>query len=127
MQNIKPIGGWSLDYIVALDLHRPGTAGDFLRASDERRQVIAALLSTKPIPSDPLEAADLAAFTSKGGHREMLTAACETLPAGLRGALARSGPHSRHKENEGWPFRIQLLRRLLPHREKHPVCRLVQL
>lgn len=92
MHNIKPISGWSLDYIVALDAHRAGTAGDFLRASVERRQVIAALLSTKPLPNDPGKAASLAAITSNGGHREMLRIAYGSAPTGIRGALARSGP-----------------------------------
>lgn len=92
MPNISPVAGWSLDYIFALDLNRPGTAGEFLRASPERRQVIAALLSMTPLPSEPGQAKELAKFTSGGGHREILTAAFGSVPSGLRGALARSGP-----------------------------------
>src|SRR5690242_8061336 len=92
MPSISPIAGWSLDYVVALDMHRPGTAGEFLRASPERRQVSAAFLSTRPVPCDPSEAREVASFIGRGGHREILTAAFGSVPDGLRGALARSGP-----------------------------------
>lgn len=97
MQDISPVSGWSLDYIVALDTHWPGTAGAFLRASAERRQVVAALLSAKPIPKQPIDAAKLAEFVSRANHKEILKAAFETVPTGMRGALARAGhePHPR--------------------------------
>ena len=91
MHDISPISGWSLDYIVALDAHRPGTAGAFLRASAERRQVVAALISTKPVPADPSDAIELATLMIAGGHRELLSAAFGTVPTGMRGALARTG------------------------------------
>ena len=32
---IRPVEGWALNYVVELDLHSPGTAGAFLRASNE--------------------------------------------------------------------------------------------
>ena len=97
MQTISPVAGWSLDYITALDLHWPGAAGTFLRASAERRQVVAALLSTKSIPSQLTEAEKLAEFISRANHKAILKAAYGTIPPGIRGALARSGsqPHPR--------------------------------
>ena len=97
MQDISPVTGWSLDYIAALDLHSPGAAGTFLRASAERRQVVAALLSTKPCPTDKSEAENLAEIVSRANHKVILEAAFGTVPPGMRGALARSGdqPHPR--------------------------------
>ena len=92
MEQIAPVSGWSLDYIVELDHHRPGTAGAFLRASAERRQVVAALLSTTPLPGCAAAMADLAYFVSSATHRELLGEAFKAVPVGFRGALARSGP-----------------------------------
>lgn len=92
MTDIEPVTGWSLSYIVELDTHRSGTAGAFLRASAERRQVIAAFLASKPLPSCAREAAALAEFISTATHRDILSEAFPTVPYGLRGALARSGP-----------------------------------
>ena len=97
MQHTEPVSGWSLNYIAALDAHAPGAAGAFLRASAERRQVIAALFSSKPLPTSPRQAGAVADFVSRANHREILVAAFGTVPRGLRGALARSGsqPHPR--------------------------------
>lgn len=92
MPHIEPVSGWSLSYIVALDMQRPGVAGEFFRASAERRQVIAALLSTKPEPPRHDEASELAKLIGEADHGEILTAAFGNVPCGLRGALARSGP-----------------------------------
>ena len=92
MQNIHPISGWALNYIVALDAHRPGVAGAYFRASDERRHVAAAMLATHPLPTSAPEARQLADFAMEAGHREILVAAFGRVPRGLRGALARSGP-----------------------------------
>lgn len=95
MQDIQPVTGWALNYIVALDVYAPGTAGEFLRASAERRQVIAALLSTKRLPHDRHDASKLAEFIGRADHRSILVEAFGSVPDGLRGALARSGsqPH----------------------------------
>ena len=95
---IKPAEGWALNYVVELDLHSPGTAGAFLRASNERRQVIAAFLSTRPCPTEPSEAIKLSDFISRADHREILVAAYGDPPSGLRGALARSGPCPHRKQ-----------------------------
>ena len=97
MQHIDPVLGWSLNYIAALDVHSPGVAGTFLHAGAERRQVIAAFLSSKPLPVSPRQAVEVAEFVSGANHREILSAAFGTVPCGLRGALARAGsqPHPR--------------------------------
>ena len=95
MSTIKPLVGWALDTVVKLDGHWPGAAGAFLRASDERRQVVAALLSSKPIPADPRTAGAFAEFVSRADHRAILCMAYGDVPIGLRGALGRAGhqPH----------------------------------
>lgn len=95
MQDILPVSGWALNRIVALDLHGAGLAGSFLRASTERRQVIAAFLSVTPHPSSPAAAMELAAFLASADHRTILSRAFGSVPVGFRGALARSGhqPH----------------------------------
>lgn len=92
MQHIDSVSGWSLDYIAALDANAPGAAGAFLRASAERRQVIAAFFSSKSLPASPRQAAEVAEFVSRANHRQILKTAFGTVPRGLRGALARSGP-----------------------------------
>lgn len=95
MQDIHPISGWSLNYIVSLDVHDPGLAGAFFRASNERRQVIATLFACRPAPTSKAEALELADLAKRATHREILIAAVGQVPTGLRGALARSGaqPH----------------------------------
>lgn len=94
---ISPADGWCLNFVVELDLHSAGTAGAFLRASNERRQVVAAFLSTRTMPSAPDETVELATFISRADHRQILRAAFGNPPAGLRRALARSGsrPHAK--------------------------------
>lgn len=97
MKAIFPVSGWCLARVVDLDRYAPGIAGSFLRASNERRQVIAALLAARPAPSSAEAAVELAKLASGARHSEMLEAAFTIVPSGLRGALARSGPqpHSR--------------------------------
>lgn len=97
IREIGPISGWALDYVVALDVHWPGIAGEFLRFGPERRQVIATLLATIRAPSDASDAIHIAEFVSRAGHKEILAKAFGTVPNGMRGALARSGsePHPR--------------------------------
>ena len=73
-ETISPVAGWSLNVIVELDRFRPGTAGAFLRSSDERRQVVSALLSVRSEPGDSTEAHDLAKFITAGSHDELLAA-----------------------------------------------------
>ncbi len=93
MKAIAPLKGWALDMVVELDRHSPGFAGFYLRASDERRQVIAALLASASIQfDDGARARNVADFLAGADHRSILNAAFGSVPAGLRGALARSGP-----------------------------------
>lgn len=95
MRDIQPISGWALNYIAALDELRPGLAGSFLRASTERRQVIAALLSVTPFPCASNAVRELGKFLADADHRTMLSQAFGSVPVGLRGALSRCGhqPH----------------------------------
>lgn len=86
-----------------LDLHCPGFAGHFLRASDERRQVIAAYLAMKRHHQSDgrcgeyksAREQEIARFLSSANHFNILKAAFASVPKGLRGALSRAGsqPH----------------------------------
>lgn len=90
MKSIAPFSGWMLDRIALLDEATPGFAGHYLRASDERRQVIAAFLSATELDDGALnEAAD---FVMEADHRSILIRAFGSVPTGLRSALGRSGP-----------------------------------
>lgn len=91
MQDIPPVSGWALDKVAALDLYAAGLAGSFLRASAERRQVIAALLSVTPLPGTSAAATELAEFLASADHRTILVRAFGSVPIGLRGALGRCG------------------------------------
>lgn len=115
INTIAPLNGWALDSVAELDRHAPGFAGAYLRASDERRQVIAAYLAVAPISFDDGHRARLSAdFLGGADHRAILRAAFGSVPVGLRGALARSGPQ---------PFDRRYYERLFkllsrpPHRE----------
>lgn len=93
INTIAPLTGWALDSVAELDRHAPGFAGAYLRSSDERRQVIAAYLAVAPIPFDDGHRARLSAdFLGGADHRAILRAGFGSVPVGLRGALARSGP-----------------------------------
>lgn len=94
---IIPADGWCLNLIVELDIASPGTAGAFLRASAERRQVVAAFLSSSAHPPEGAEGRELATFITSADHCQLLHAAYGKLPTGLRGALARSGPRPHGK------------------------------
>jgi hypothetical protein len=90
INTIAPLTGWALDSVAELDRHAPGFAGSYLRASDERRQVIAAYLAVAPIPFDDGHRARLSAdFLGGADHRAILRAGFGSVPVGLRGALAR--------------------------------------
>lgn len=88
MSTITPISGWMLDTIVAHDEYHPGFAGHYLRASDERRQVIAAYLSTTESTAD----GSVGQYLVQADHRSILKQAFECIPLGFRRALAKSGP-----------------------------------
>lgn len=90
---ITSIDGWVLDTITAYDSAYPGFAGGYLRASDERRQVIAAFLAVTQV--DLEERGEAAVFLATADHQTILALAFGRRVAGLRRALAKSGakPH----------------------------------
>lgn len=79
---------WALASVVEIDRYEVGFCGEFLRASDERRHVIAAYLAC----GKPRCSQTDGKFLSKSDHRSILTAAFGDVPVGMRGALRRSGP-----------------------------------
>lgn len=100
MKKIASAQGWALDIAVELDRYSIGFAGRFLRASDERRQVIAAYFAMRLPPANALESSAMnehAELLLEANHRRILADAFGSVPAGLRQALARSGsqPHDR--------------------------------
>lgn len=121
MQDIQRVEGWALNRIAALDLHAAGLAGSFLRASAERRQVIAALLSVTPPPSAADDAKRPAEFIASADHRSILLQAFGSVPMGFRGALARCGhqPHAQgfyrllHQTLEREDKTAQVIRRVM--------------
>ena len=81
---------WVLNFVVAIDEHHRGFAGDFFRASIERRQVIAAYLAAKAhTHADVRDAGNL---LSSADHRSILLEAYGEALDGHRGALRRAGP-----------------------------------
>ena len=93
MTTITPITGWVLDAIIAHDEVCPGLAGHYFRASNERRQVIAAFLSSGG-PNERRQD-NIGDYLIRANHRSMLSQAYGSIPAGLRRALSKSGaqPH----------------------------------
>ena len=88
---IAPVGGWALDLVVALDAYSAGFAGSYLRSSDERRHVIAAMLSARPLFRDAHEARELAKFITAANHDDLLAAVYDPVPVGLRRVLSKCG------------------------------------
>lgn len=80
---------WALKLILDLDRHHPGFCGFVLRASGERRQVIAAYLAAKP-PSE-CEPVEVGRFLMEADHRTILASAYGEYVSGSRGALRRVG------------------------------------
>lgn len=89
MDSIEPLSGWLLDRVVVLDEAKPGFAGSMLRASAERRQVVAAYVATVEPANDLAEEA--AHFLMECRHHSILQLAFEHVPVGFRAALARCG------------------------------------
>jgi hypothetical protein len=89
---IVSIGGWALQRLVELDEVRPGVAGHMLRASPERRQVLAAFFAMarpyRKFDSD----GEIGSFLMEASHDAILHAAYGPVPSGLRAALGRAGP-----------------------------------
>lgn len=101
MTKIAPLRGWALDRVVALDRHFPGVAGSFLRASPERRQIVASLLAaerngTSTAPVNNIPDIERARIIANADHRTILVAGYGAPPVGMRGALSRAGsqPHA---------------------------------
>ena len=88
--DIVSFDGWALEAVVDIDIVCPGFAGVFLRASDERRQVITAFLATTEVADH--QRADIGATLARSDHRTILGKAFGKSIPGLRGALSRSGP-----------------------------------
>jgi hypothetical protein len=96
MTSIAPLSGWMLDRVVLLlDAARPGFAGHYLRSSNERRQVVAALLSVTEL--DMETSGEAAEFLMTADHRSILHLAFGCVPHGFRAALGRSGPQPHDK------------------------------
>lgn len=96
MESIEPISGWMLNRIVALDMIRPGFAGFVLRASVERRQVVAAFLATTK-PTDHANV-ELVRMLMEGRHSAILHLGYQHVPVGFRGALAKCGAQAHERE-----------------------------
>lgn len=89
---IVPIGGWALQRLVELDEVYPGVAGHMLRASPERRQVLAAFFATARPHCEFTSDGEIGSFLIEASHDAILHAAFGTVPIGLRAALGRAGP-----------------------------------
>jgi hypothetical protein len=87
--------GWLLRAVADLDAVAPGVAGHVIRSSDERRHVIAALLSVTPGTSFD---EDFGRFILIASHDDLIHAAFNFVPVGYRGALARSGVHTQPRK-----------------------------
>lgn len=95
LSSVSPLNGWMLDTAVELDTHHLGFAGSYLRASTERRQVIAAFCAS-PSWKESRANAEVAEFLLRAGHKMILREGYGSVPNGFRGALARasSQPHA---------------------------------
>jgi hypothetical protein len=109
----KTSTNWVLSRIVALDEVRPGLAGQYLRASDERRHVIAAYFASGTATS--FSTRFEANLLASGNHDDILSAAYGSVPNGFRAALSRAG----HRAQPG-RFYIYL-RALLASRQARDV------
>lgn len=114
--------------ICELDRVAPGLAGHYLRASDERRQVIAAFLSTLPfgdrrsvaLPDGCSQKAKIASLLQDGSHLEILRAAFDAVPVGFRGALRRTGSFAQS------PRYYKLLHHLLGSKRRARIAELIR-
>lgn len=79
---------WILRHAIELDRHA-SFCGEFFRASSERQHVIAAYLSAKS--QSECHNGEVAVFLLQAGHDDILAAAYESVPSGLRRALRRAG------------------------------------
>ncbi|WP_295633207.1 hypothetical protein [Novosphingobium sp.] len=112
------LNGWLLRAVADLDMLAPGVAGHVIRASDERRHIIASLLSVSPIQAF---GADLGQFVQSAGHDVLIEAAFGLVPFGYRRALARCGQHTQPRRF--YPY----LARLLSSPDRTEMARAVRL
>lgn len=91
MSKTSPLRGWFLDQVVELDESAPGFAGAMFRASNERRNVVAAYLASRTANTQ-FTGASLGRFLEEGRHDVILRAAYPSVPRGFRAALGRCGP-----------------------------------
>ena len=98
-----PLKDWLLSAVVELDLISPGVAGHVARASPERRQVIAALMSVTPNASFTKE---LGVAVQTARHDDLINVAFGTNPPGFRTALAKVGAHPQPRRFYQYLFRI---------------------
>jgi hypothetical protein len=110
-------GEWAISLAVQIDCYQPGFCGELLRVSAERRQVLAAYLTSKP-PSEG-EMADVGHFLRTADHRAILAAAFDAVPTGFRRALRRSGEHIHERR---FYQRLHQLLTKPPHRK---ICRCI--
>lgn len=95
--------GWLLRAAADLDQLCPGVAGHLIRASLERRQIIASLLSVSPPQSF---GPDLGEFVQRAGHNEVIEAAFGLVPSGYRRAMARCGQNTQPRRFYGYLARL---------------------
>ena len=120
MDSITPFAGWLLRHAVEIDDACPGLTVHLLRASAERRHVIAAYLSRQKPFRRFNAVADLGYFLMNAGHDEILNAAFGRVPSGLRAALGRAGPTPHRKRYYGY------LHALLTSEARPEMMRLLQ-
>jgi hypothetical protein len=97
MDVIEPLSGWLLSRIVQMDAASPksGFAGFMLRASIERRQVVAAFLAATEPTNHANE--EVVYILMEGRHSAILRLAYGYVTAGFRSALARCGAQTHER------------------------------
>ncbi|MDH7975703.1 hypothetical protein QH494_26250 [Sphingomonas sp. AR_OL41] len=106
MTSITPIVGWLLDRVVEIDSYCPGFAGHLLRASRERRHVVAAYLAVDAPHLAFESVATLGAFITTARHDDIQRAAFEHVPEGYRGAISRGGAQIYPRSHYRYLFRL---------------------
>ena len=95
---IVSMKGWLLDRAAEIDQDVAGFCGHVLRASSERRQVIAAYLSVGQRSDMRTTNEDVGTFLMSASHGAALAAAFGSVPPGLRGALRKAGPQPHRRK-----------------------------
>lgn len=95
---------WVIDLVLDIDAASSSFCGNFLRTSDEKRQVISAYLAHRAPSGEHYS--DVANFLLRSSHGAILADAFGEAPKGLRGALRRSGPVVHDKRFYGVLYRL---------------------